>query len=250
MRVEDAHGQPPDDAVLARRGARPQRRTVARRVSRVAGRALTRGCPADDRAEGDSTRAIAWLDRRYELPRSAARTDRRVPRAKESALWASCRRSDRIVLERFFDEAGGMQLVMHAPFGGRINRAWGLALRKRFCRTFDFELQAAATEDGIVHLARAAAQFPLEDVFRYVHPNTVRETLVQAVLDAPMFETRWRWTTTLALAVPRSRRWQAACPGRSSACMRRTSCAAVFPDAARLHREHPGRARGAAIIRS
>src|SRR5690606_1994111 len=92
-----------------------------------------------------------------------------------------------IVLERFFDETGGMQLVMHAPFGGRINRALGLALRKRFCRGFGFELQAAANEEAIVLSLGPAHSFPLEEVFEYLHPNTARDLLIQAVLTAPMF---------------------------------------------------------------
>src|SRR4029078_6437401 len=98
-----------------------------------------------------------------------------------------------MVLERFFDETGGMQLVLHAPFGGRINRALGLALRKRFCRSFNFELQAAATEDAVILSLGETHSFALEDVARYLHSNTVKDVLVQAVLDAPMFTTRWRW---------------------------------------------------------
>ncbi len=97
-----------------------------------------------------------------------------------------------IVLERFFDESGGMQLVLHAPFGSRINRAWGLALRKRFCRTFNFELQAAANDDAIVLSLGPQHSFPLEEVFSYLHPASAREVLVQALLAAPMFLTRWR----------------------------------------------------------
>ena len=98
-----------------------------------------------------------------------------------------------------------MQLVLHAPFGSRVNRAWGLALRKKFCQGFNFELQAAATEEGVILSLGPSHSFPLDEAFRYLHPNTVRETLIQAVLDSPIFETRWRWTTTLALAVPRNR---------------------------------------------
>ena len=92
-----------------------------------------------------------------------------------------------IVLERFFDEAGGMQLVIHSPYGSRINRAWGLALRKRFCRKFNFELQAAATEDNIVISLTGAHSFDLADVVRYLHSASVRPVLIQALLDAPMF---------------------------------------------------------------
>ncbi|MCC6469904.1 MAG: DEAD/DEAH box helicase [Alphaproteobacteria bacterium] len=112
---------------------------------------------------------------------------------------------DRLVFERFFDESGGMQLVIHSPHGSRLNRAWGLALRKRFCRKFNFELQAAATEDNIVLSLTAAHSFPLDEVARYLHSATIRELLIQAVLDAPMFITRWRWVAGIALALPRFR---------------------------------------------
>ena len=95
---------------------------------------------------------------------------------------------DTLVLERFFDESGGMQLVLHAPFGSRINKAWGLALRKRFCRQFNFELQAAATEDALLLSLGPQHSFPLADVFRYLHPETARDVLVQAFLDAPVFQ--------------------------------------------------------------
>ena len=109
------------------------------------------------------------------------------------------------MFERFFDEAGGMQLVIHSPFGNRINRAWGLALRKRFCRNFNFELQAAATEDTIILSLTTAHSFELAEVARYLHPKTARELLIQALLDAPMFTTRWRWDASIALALPRFR---------------------------------------------
>ena len=111
----------------------------------------------------------------------------------------------KIVLERFFDESGGMQLVIHSPFGIRVNRAWGLALRKRFCRSFNFELQAAATDDAIVLSLGTQHSFPLDEVFRYLNSKTVRDLLVQALLDAPMFPIRWRWNATRALALPRLR---------------------------------------------
>ena len=110
-----------------------------------------------------------------------------------------------IVLERFFDEAGGMQLVIHSPYGSRINRAWGLALRKRFCRKFNFELQAAATEDSIVLSLTTAHSFELAEVTRYLHSSSVDEVLIQAMLDAPMFITRWRWVAAVSLALPRFR---------------------------------------------
>ena len=112
---------------------------------------------------------------------------------------------EHVVLERFFDEAGGMQLVIHAPFGSRINRAWGLALRKKFCRSFNFELQAAATEDAIVLSLGPRHSFPLEDVFQFLKPVTAKEVLIQALLDSPLFQTRWRWTAGRALALVRQR---------------------------------------------
>ncbi len=111
----------------------------------------------------------------------------------------------RLFAERFFDDAGGMQLVIHAPFGGRINRAWGMALRKRFCRSFDFELQAAATDDGIVLSLGPQHSFPLETVFSMLRAADVEELLTQAALQSPMFETRWRWNATRSLALLRSR---------------------------------------------
>jgi ATP-dependent Lhr-like helicase len=109
----------------------------------------------------------------------------------------------RVVAERFFDEAGGMQLVIHAPFGGRINRAWGLALRKRFCRSFNFELQAAATDNGIVISLGEQHSFPLDIVFEFLRPETVEEVLTQALLPSPMFAARWRWNASRSLAIPR-----------------------------------------------
>jgi ATP-dependent Lhr-like helicase len=108
-----------------------------------------------------------------------------------------------VVAERFFDEGGGMQLVLHSPFGARINRAWGLALRKRFCRSFNFELQAAATDNGIVISLSDQHSFPLELVFRFLSTETVEEVLTQAMLPAPLFEVRWRWDASRALAVLR-----------------------------------------------
>jgi ATP-dependent Lhr-like helicase len=111
--------------------------------------------------------------------------------------------TQQIVIERFFDESGGMQLVIHSPFGARINRAWGLALRKRFCRSFDFELQAAATDNGIVLSLSPQHSFPIESLFKMLGPHNARDLLEQAVLVAPMFQVRWRWNVTRSLAVLR-----------------------------------------------
>jgi ATP-dependent Lhr-like helicase len=138
---------------------------------------------------------------------------------------------DTIILERFFDESGGMQLILHAPFGSRINKAWGLALRKRFCRQFNFELQAAATEDAVLLSLGPQHSFPLADVFRYLHPATARDVLVQAMLAAPVFQTRWRWNTTISLAIPRNRGGRKVPPPLQRA-MADDLMAAVFPDAA------------------
>ncbi|MEG3789057.1 DEAD/DEAH box helicase [Lysobacter sp. CCNWLW3] len=110
---------------------------------------------------------------------------------------------DTVVLERFFDESGGTQLVIHTPYGSRINRAWGLALRKRFCRKFNFELQAAATEDAIVLSLSTSHSFPLIEVARYLHSASALDVLIQALLDAPLFGVRWRWNATTSLALPR-----------------------------------------------
>jgi len=168
-----------------------------------------------------------------------------VPRELFEYLAASRRilgvlpTQDTLVLERFFDESGGMQLVLHSPFGSRINRAWGLALRKRFCRQFNFELQAAATEDAILLSLGPQHSFPLADVFRYLHPNTAKDVLVQAFVDAPVFKTRWRWNTTISLAVPRNRNGKKVAP-QLQRMMADDLMAAVFPDAAACFENIPG----------
>src|SRR5690606_20051669 len=125
--------------------------------------------------------------------------------AAAQAALGSLPTQQKVIFERFFDESGGMQLVIHSPFGSRINRAWGLALRKRFCRTFNFELQAAATEDTIILSLTGSHSFELLEVAKYLHPNSARDILIQAMLDAPMFNTRWRWGASIALALPRFR---------------------------------------------
>jgi ATP-dependent Lhr-like helicase len=144
------------------------------------------------------------------------------------------------VLERFFDESGGMQLVLHAPFGSRINKAWCLALRKKFCRQFNFELQAAATDDAVLLSLGPQHSFPLADVFRYLHPETARDVLVQAFLDAPVFKTRWRWNATISLAVPRARGSRRVAP-QLQRMLADDLMASVFPDAAACLENIPGR---------
>ena len=111
---------------------------------------------------------------------------------------------DTLVFERFFDESGGQQLIIHAPYGARVNRAFGLSLRKKFCRTFNFELQAAATEDAIVLSLGETHSFELESVARFLNSKTVEDTLIQAMLDSPMFTARWRWNASISLAIRRS----------------------------------------------
>jgi len=136
---------------------------------------------------------------------------------------------DTLVLERFFDETGGMQLVIHSPYGSRINRAWGLALRKRICRRFNFELQAAATEDNIVLSLTRAHSFDLGEVRHYLHSASIRSVLIQALLDAPMFVTRWRWVAGVSLALPRFRGGKKV-PPQLARMDAEDLIAAIFPD--------------------
>ena len=145
-----------------------------------------------------------WLREERGLSEAAAAQIAEYLAAGRAALQAMPTQ-DTLVVERFFDEAGDMHVVLHAPFGSRINRAWGLALRKRFCRTFNFELQAAATEDAILLSLGPTHSFPLEDVMGFLRAATLREVLTQALLDAPMFPVRWRWNAARALAILRFR---------------------------------------------
>ena len=158
--------------------------------------------------------------------------------AARAALGALPTR-DTIVFERFFDETGGMQLVIHSPFGSRINRAWGLALRKRFCRSFNFELQAAATEDTIILSLTTVHSFELADVARYLHSNTARPLLVQALCAAPMFPARWRWAATIALALPRFRGGKKV-PPQLARMAAEDLLTSVFPDQVACAENLPG----------
>jgi ATP-dependent Lhr-like helicase len=185
--------------------------------------------PEVPRKDGEMEPSISLLKEKYLLTREAAeQISAYLGEAKRSLGVVPT--SSTIALERFFDESGGMQLVLHAPFGSRINRAWGLALRKKFCQGFNFELQAAATEEGVILSLNSSHSFALEEVFRYLHPNSVRETLVQALLQSPIFETRWRWSTTLSLAVPRNR-GGARVPNQLQRMYAEDLLQAVFPDA-------------------
>ena len=148
--------------------------------------------------------AVSWCRESIGLPSSAATQIVDYLQGGMNALGAMPTR-ETIVMERFFDEVGDMHVVIHSPFGSRINRGWGLALRKRFCKSFNFELQAAANEDSIVISLGSVHSFPLDDVFRYLQTKTVRDVLIQALLDSPMFEVRWRWNATRSLAIQRNR---------------------------------------------
>jgi ATP-dependent Lhr-like helicase len=195
VRVADAKGQPPTLPFWV--GEAPGRTIeLSEEVSRL----------RQDVADrlGDPPSAVRWLSDAIGLAEPGGRQIVEYLAATKQILGVIPTQAC-LVLERFFDEAGGMQLVLHAPFGSRINRAWGLALRKRFCRSFNFELQAAATEDAIVLSLGAQHSFPLDDVFQYLKPATAEHLLVQAMLDAPVFGTRWRWNATRALAVLRFR---------------------------------------------
>lgn len=146
--------------------------------------------------------ASAWLKEHCNADDSSAWQAARYIAAQHAALGVvpTC---EQIVFERFFDESGGMQLVIHAPLGARVNRAWGLALRKRFCRSFDFELQAAADDNGIVLSLSPQHSFPIEQLFKMLGPHNGKELLEQAVIVVPMFQLRWRWNAMRALTVLR-----------------------------------------------
>jgi len=197
VRVEDAHGMPPSIPFWL--GEAPGRTAVLSQsvseLRREIGQRLS---------EGGRGAALEWLEEQAGIQAAAA--EQLVDYLASARAALGCLPTQQtLVLERFFDEAGGMQLVVHAPFGSRVNRAWGLALRKRFCRQFNFELQAAATEDCLILSLTTAHSFELAEVARYLHSNTVQPLLVQALCAAPMFVTRWRWAAAIALALPRFR---------------------------------------------
>jgi ATP-dependent Lhr-like helicase len=222
VRVEDAHGQPPTIPFWL--GEAPARSCeLSQSVSRFRTEIEHR---LDDR--GGAASALGWIIDDLRFERAAAEQIVDYLGAGYRALGALPTR-ETLVFERFFDEAGGMQLVIHSPYGSRINRAWGLALRKRFCRKFNFELQAAATEDNIVLSLTTAHSFDLADVARYLSPKTVRELLVQALLDAPMFGTRWRWVAGVALALPRFRGGKKV-PPQLMRMMAEDLVGTIFPD--------------------
>jgi ATP-dependent helicase Lhr and Lhr-like helicase len=203
--VEDAHGSPP--TVPFWRGEAPARTAE---LSRQLGELRQ---DISDRLKGVApvegwrhapvvAETVAWLGEECGLDQSGA--EQLIQYVIEGrAVLGQVPTQTTIIAERFFDEGGGMQLVIHAPFGGRINKAWGLALRKRFCRGFNFELQAAATDNGLNIALAEQHSFPLADVFQFLHSETMAPILEQAALASPIFGTRWRWDATRALALLR-----------------------------------------------
>jgi len=228
VRVEDAAGAPPTIPFWLGEG--PAR---TRELSAEVGFVREAAVQADEAAPfpGD-----ALDDPAFDAP--VRQLVRDYLRAGAAALGGVP--SERLVIaERFFDESGGMQLVIHAPFGGRINRAWGTALRKRFCRSFDFELQAAATDDGLVLSLGAQHSFPLETVFQMLRPDDIDELLTQASIQAPMFETRWRWNAMRSLALLRHRGGKKV-PPNIQRMRAQDLIAAVFPAQTACQDNHGG----------
>ncbi|MGA7626848.1 MAG: DEAD/DEAH box helicase [Candidatus Acidiferrales bacterium] len=203
--VEDAHGAPP--SVPFWRGEAPSRTIeLSQQVAQIREHVsvLTEGVEPFDGVTSSSQTAAAvkWLEE--ECAMDGAGAEQAVEYIVSGrAVLRAVPTQDTIIAERFFDEGGGMQLVIHAPFGGRINKAWGLALRKRFCRSFNFELQAAATDNGLNISLSDQHSFPLADVFHFLHTESVQALLEQAVLASPIFTTRWRWVAGRALALLR-----------------------------------------------
>ncbi|MBU8896380.1 DEAD/DEAH box helicase [Corallococcus sp. M34] len=224
--VEDAHGAPPN--VPFWRGEAPGRTDeLSLQVGRLRSELLVR----ED--------AAGFLEKDLKVPPPAVDALLGYLRLGKKMLGDVVPSNTTVVAERFFDEAGGMQLIIHAPFGSRINRAWGMALRKRFCRSFDFELQAAATEDGILLSLGEQHSFPLADIFDFLHPDHVEEVLVQAILQSPLFGTRFRWVATRALTLSRMMGGKRVAPNIQRA-RSEDLLAAVFPAQVGCQDNHGG----------
>ncbi len=232
VRVEDAHGQAPTIPFWL--GEAPGRSDeLSRSVSRLR-TDLDRRLAADPEREG----VFDWLMGEPGMSEAAARQLLEYLATARIAL-GSLPTQESLLIERFFDEAGGMQLIIHSPYGSRLNRAWGLALRKRFCRKFNFELQAAATEDNIILSLTTAHSFDLDEVRHYLNSASVREVLIQALLDAPMFATRWRWVASVALALPRMRGGRKVAP-QLTRMAAEDLIVSVFPDQLACAENLPG----------
>ncbi|HEY2678348.1 MAG TPA: DEAD/DEAH box helicase [Steroidobacteraceae bacterium] len=229
VRVEDAHGLPPSIPFWL--GEAPGRTAeLSAAVSRLRKE-------IDLRLGGEPGAAFAWL-LEIGIDEAAAQQIIQYLSAGKAAL-GSLPTLDTVIFERFFDESGGMQLVIHSPYGSRVNRAWGLSLRKRFCRTFNFELQAAATEDHIVLSLTHAHSFELAEAARYLNSNSVRHVLIQALCAAPMFEVRWRWDAGISLALPRFRGGKKV-PPQIARMNAEDLLASVFPDQVACAENLPG----------
>ncbi len=227
VRVEDAHGAPPN--IPFWRGEAPSRTAELSLEVATLRQAIAERLSSSDPSISHQRSAISWLKSECALDQRGA--EQAVAYiAAGIAVLGTLPTQETIVAERFFDESGGMQLVLHTPFGGRINRAWGLALRKRFCVTFDFELQAAATDNGIVISLGEKHSFPLDSVFGFLHSHTLREVLLPAVLQAPMFMTRWRWNVSRSLVLLRFSHGKKV-PPQIQRMKAEDLLGAVFPDA-------------------
>ena len=225
VRVEDAKGAPPSIPFwLGEAAGRADELSAA--VSRLRRR---RGGSMPISHTASVGRGAAVAGRRSRSSSKPARSSSSITCRRAKTTLGVMPTQDDIVFERFFDESGGTQMVIHAPFGSRINKAWGLALRKRFCRKFNFELQAAATEDAIILSLSTSHSFPLEEVARYLNSSSAREVLIQAMLDAPMFNARWRWAATTALALPRFRGGKKV-PPQIQRMVAEDLLSSVFPD--------------------
>jgi ATP-dependent Lhr-like helicase len=230
VRVEDAHGLPP---------------SIPFWLGEAPGRSMELSAAVSDlrkeieqRIGCEPPTALAWLQETVGLDEASAFQIVQYLSAGKAAL-GTLPTLDTVVFERFFDESGGMQLIIHSPFGSRVNRAWGLSLRKRFCRTFNFELQAAATEDHIVLSLTHAHSFELAEAARYLNSNSVRQVLIQALCAAPMFEVRWRWDAGIALALPRFRGGKKI-PPQIARMNAEDLLASVFPDQVACAENLPG----------
>jgi ATP-dependent Lhr-like helicase len=222
VRVEDAQGMMPNIPFWL--GEAPGRTDeLSQSVSRLRSEIAARLPPDPEREQ-----TLRWLVEELGIAEPAAEQLIEYLASARAAL-GMLPTQDTLVLERFFDETSGMQLVIHSPYGSRINRAWGLALRKRICRKFNFELQAAATEDNIVLSLTRAHSFDLGEVRHYLHSASIRSVLTQALLDAPMFVTRWRWVAGVSLALPRFRGGKRV-PPQLARMDAEDLIAAVFPD--------------------
>lgn len=232
--VENAHGAPP--SVPFWRGEAPGRTKDLSYYVSLLRETLDNFLFTN---ENNKITAINWLTENCGLEEQAA-TQAINYIIEGKKILGAVPTQNKIIAERFFDEAGGMQLIIHAPFGMAINRAWGLALRKKFCRSFNFELQAAATDNGLNISLAEQHSFPLKDVFQFLHPNTLKDVLTQAVLQSPIFKTRWRWVATLSLALQRFRKGTKV-PPNIQRMLSDDLLAAVFPDAAACQDNLAGR---------